>query len=276
MMILPLLLLFAAGPESETADEIMARVAENQNQSQEMREAFVYHQNVMIRLQRSNGKLAREEYSEFTVTPTATGTQKERTLFRGKFADHGKEIEFDQPAHEHKSVDIDADVANSLLESFTNDPKSRDGIERDLFPLTSKQQRKYKFHLDGTEDYRGTPVYRITFEPKKATFDDDDGDVWSGEVLVQRDEYQPVLVTTKLAAKVPIWAKTLLGTDIKQLGFKVTYQKFDEGLWFPVTYGGEFRLKVLFMYARRIGVSLQNSGFQRAKVESKLTFAEIP
>ena len=51
MMLLPLLLLFAAGPESETADEIMARVAENQNQSQEMREAFVYHQNVMIRLQ---------------------------------------------------------------------------------------------------------------------------------------------------------------------------------------------------------------------------------
>ncbi len=276
MMLLALFLFFAVGTDAETADAIMARVAENQNQSQEMRTAFVYHQNVMIRLQRSNGKLAREEYSEFTVTPTATGTQKERTLFRGKFADHGKEVEFDQPAHEHKSVDIDADVANSLLESFTNDHRSRDGIERDLFPLTSKQQRKYKFHLDGSEDYRGIPVYRVTFEPKKATFDDDDGDVWTGEVLVQRDEYQPVLVTTKLAAKVPMWAKTLLGTDIKQLGFKITYRKFDEGLWFPVTYGGEFRLKVLFMYSRRIGVSMQNSGFQRAKVESKVTFAEIP
>jgi len=135
MMLLALFLFFAVGTDAETADAIMARVAENQNQSQEMRTAFVYHQNVMIRLQRSKGKLAREEYSEFTVTPTATGTQKERTLFRGKFADHGKEVEFDQPAHEHKSVDIDADVANSLLESFTNDHRSRDGIERDLFTV---------------------------------------------------------------------------------------------------------------------------------------------
>ncbi len=275
MTLLPLLLLFAAEPETETADAIMARVAENQNRAQEMRTAFVYHQNVMIRLQRSNGKLAREEYSEFTVTPTATGTQKQRTLFRGKFADHGKEIEFDQPASEHKSVDIDADIANSLLDSFTNDPNSKDGIDHNLFPLTSKLQRSYKFHLEGSEEYRGIPVYRITFEPKKSTWDDDNGDPWAGEVLVQRDEYQPVLITTKLATKVPIVVKTFLGTDIKQLGFKVSYQRFDEGLWFPVTYGGEFKLKVLFMYSRRIGVSMQNSGFQRAKVESKINFADV-
>lgn len=67
----------------------------------------------------------------------------------------------------------------------------------------------------------------------------------------------------------------MLGTDLKQLGFKVTYQKFDEGLWFPVTYGGEFQLKALFLYSRRIGVSMRNSGFQRAVVESQVKFAGI-
>jgi len=53
MMLLPLLLLLAAAePETETADAIMARVAENQNRAQETRATFVYHQNVMIRLHR--------------------------------------------------------------------------------------------------------------------------------------------------------------------------------------------------------------------------------
>jgi hypothetical protein len=56
------------------------------------------------------------------------------------------------------------------------------------------------------------------------------------------------------------------------MGFEVTYLKFDEGLWFPVTYGGEFKLRALFLYARTIGVSMQNSGFQRAVVDSKVTF----
>jgi hypothetical protein len=287
MIILPLLFLFAPAPPIETADEIMARVAENQNRAQEMRTAFVYHQNVMIRMNRSNGKLAREEYSEFTVTPTPQGINKERTLFRGKYLDHGKEVAFDKPGFEHKNVDIDADLANDLVKDFTDDRKSRDGIDHDLFPLRSAEQRKYKFRLEGTEDYRGTPVYRITFVPKiplrssslyflGASMDDDnDRATWAGEVLVDRQEYQPVLITTWMAAKVPVVIKTLLGTNVQQLGFKVTYRKFDEGLWFPVSYGGEFKLRALFLYARNIGVSLQNSGFQRAKVESKISFNNL-
>lgn len=276
MIGLPLLLLFAQAAPAATADAIMARVADNQDHAQEMRTAFVYHQSAMIRLNRTNGKLAREEYSEFTVTPTPKGVNKERTLFRGKYLDHGKEVAFDEPGLEHKGVDIDADLACSLLESLTNDEDSRDGVQRDLFPLRSKQQKKYDFRLEGTEDYRGVPVYRVTFLPKKVSFNDDhDADIWGGEVLVDREDYQPVLITTHQVAKVPMLVKTLLGTNVQQLGFKVTYQKFDEGLWFPVTYGGEFRFRGLFFYARRVGISLQNSGFQRAVVESKVSFAGL-
>lgn len=56
----------------------------------------------------------------------------------------------------------------------------------------------------------------------------------------------------------------------------MTYKKFEEGLWFPVTYGGEFKFRGLFFYARKVGISLQNSGFQRALVDSKISFANKP
>jgi hypothetical protein len=250
------------------ADQIMVRVAENQNRAQAERSAFVYHQNVLVRIKRSNGKLAREEYSEFDVAPTADRTHRNRTLFRGKYVDGRKEVPFETPGFQHKGLDIDAGLAEGLSDSFGNDGKSRDGIERDLFPLTSRQQRSYNFRLEGEEEYQGYPVYRITFKPKPGDNDFN----WQGEVLVHRGEFQPVLVTAFLATKIPVLVKTMLGTDIKQLGFKVTYKKFDESLWFPVSYGGEFQLKALFLYGRKVGLSMQNSNFQRAQVVSKVSF----
>lgn len=277
MIVVPIWFILSAVP-ANTADGIMLRVALNQDRDQEMRSAFVYKQNVMVRLQRPNGKLAREEYGEFTVTPTPKGVTREQTFFRGKYVAHGKEIAFDTPGFEHKSIDIDADFAKSLMEDFGNDKQSRDGVDHDCFPLTSKEQRKYKFRLEGAEDYRGTPVYRVTFEPKKkpSIYDDDDNGQWAGEVLVDREEFQPVLVTSHLAFNIPGWVKVIFGTNVQQLGFKVTYKKFDEGLWFPVTYGGEFKLKAVFFYSRRIGMSLQNSDFHRAVVNSKVSFGEFP
>jgi hypothetical protein len=277
MIIVPLWFILSAVP-ANTAEGIMLRVALNQDRDQEMRSAFVYKQNVMVRLQRTNGKLAREDYGEYIVTPTPKGVTREQTLFRGKYLTHGKEIPFDKPGFEHKSIDIDADFAKSLMEDFGNDKESRDGVDHDCFPLTSKEQRKYRFHLEGTEDYRGTPVYRVTFEPKKkpSIYDDDDNGQWAGEVLVDRDEFQPVVVTSHLAFNIPAWVKVVFGTNVQQLGFKVSYKKFDEGLWFPVTYGGEFKLKAVFFYSRRIGMSLQNSDFHRAVVNSKVSFGDFP
>jgi len=272
MILLPFVLFLAQEPIS--AGAIMLRVAENQDRADQARSNFVYHQDVLIRLNRSNGKLAREEYSEYTVTPTANGTRRERQVFRGKYVDHGKTVEFTKPGFEHQALDADAGIAEGLGESFGGDKKSRDGIERDLFPLTSREQRKYRFHLDGEEDYLGTPVYRITFEPVRNSGEEDEA--WAGEALIERNEFQPVLVTTHLAEKIPVWVKAVLGTGVKSLGFKVTYQKFDQGLWFPVTYGGEFQFKALFLYSRKVGLSLHNSDFHRAEARSAVSYAEIP
>jgi len=281
VILVPVWFLLSLAPP-KTAEGIMARVAVNQDRAQEMRTAYVYHQSAMIRLQRSNGKLAREEYSEFTVTPTPKGIKKERTLFRGKYVAHNKEIAFDQPGFEYKSVDIDADLGRSLLDDFTDEKDARDGIAHDLFPLTSAEQSKYDFRLDGTEDYRGTAVYRITFAPRKQRpgavvgGEGEEQGSWQGEVLVDQKEYQPVLVISSLAEKIPAWVKVVLGTNVEHLGFKVSYQKFDDRLWFPVTYGGEFKIKALFLYSRRIGISLQNSGFQRAMVNTTVTYGGFP
>lgn len=266
-MILAPLLFFFAAPPAETAESIMARVAENQDRAEQMRTGFVYQQNVLVRMQRSNGKLAREEYSEFTVAPTPSGIVKTRTHFLGKYAAaHGKTIEYDKPGFEYKNIDIDGQIVHSMAEDLTADRKSKDGISRDLFPLTASEQKKYEFHLDGIEEYRGASVYRITFVSRPGD------DAWAGEALVDRQEYQPLVVTTHLTTKIPVLVRTMLGTNLEHLGFKVTYRKFDTGLWFPINYGGEFKVRALFLYARRVGVSLQNSGFQRADVSTTVTY----
>ena len=93
-------------------------------------------------------------------------------------------------------------------------------------------------------------------------------------VLVSRDDYQPVLITTEMAHKVPLLVRTMLGTNLHGLGFSVRYQKFDESLWFPVSYGTEFRVRALFFYNRSIVVSLENTGFRRAKIDSVISFDE--
>ncbi len=272
-MIWAALLLLFATPAPETADSIMGKVAANQDRAEKMRSTFVYHQNVLMRVNHTNGKLSREEYSEFTVTPSETGIKKQRTSFKGKYVDHGKVVEYSNPADVHVHINIEGEVSTELTQDLVND-KTKDGIGRDMFPLTAKEQRQYQFRLDGVEDYRGTAVYRIQFEPRK-DHEGEEGTIWAGEALIDQSEYQPVLVTTHSAFKIPMLVKTALGTNIEHLGFKVTYKKFDEGLWFPVTYGGEMRIRLLFFYARRIGISMQNSGFQKADVNSKVNFSPV-
>jgi hypothetical protein len=276
-IVLILALWAAFAPEQpESADAIMAKVATNQDRAQNMRSAFVYHQSMLIRFMRAHGKIAREEQREYTVTPAAKGFKKELTHFTGKYAKGGQLIEYNEPGYQYKGVDIDGELADSLANDMANDKHSRDGITNDVFALTAEKQKKFAFKLEGKEDYRGKQVYRITFKPRKASLfdcdDDDEGTCWAGEALIDVHEYQPVLVTSWLAKGIPMAVQILLGTTLKHLGFKVAYEKFDEGLWFPVTYGGEFYVRGLFLYKRTIALSVVNSGFQKASVTSTVSF----
>lgn len=259
-----------AAAQAPDIREIMTRVGENQAKAQDLRKEFTFRQKQLLRLNRGNGKLAREERREYDVAPAAHGVNKELVRFEGKYEYKGKYIAYDRPGYEYKGMDIDGELINGLSEDMTNSKHSRDGIDHNLFPLTSEEQRKYDFKLAGTQAHRGRQVYRVSFEPKPHQDFDEAG--WKGEALIDAREYQPVLVNTNLAMKLPLFVKTLLGTNIKGLGFSVKYQKFEDEIWFPVSYGGEFEVRAVFFYKRTISVSLGNSDFRRTSVNSSVSY----
>src|SRR5262245_53922915 len=155
----------SSATEKPLVEQIMKEVAANQDRAEQLRREFVYRQNVMVRLTRSNKKLVREELRELQVTPTAEKTEKTLVRLQGKYEKDGKMLKYDQPGFRAKSLDLDGELIDGFAEEFTGDKSSRDGISRDFFPLTSHKQDRYRFHLKGEETYRGKSVYRIEFEP---------------------------------------------------------------------------------------------------------------
>ncbi len=68
--------LFAAEDSPLTADQIMARVAANQDQSVELRKNYVYKQHVHVVTHKTNGRLMRDETAEYDVLPAPDGATK--------------------------------------------------------------------------------------------------------------------------------------------------------------------------------------------------------
>jgi hypothetical protein len=268
------LLAALAAAQTEPADvgQIMARVAANQRRASDAARSYIYRQEQLLRMRRGDGKLVREEQAEYVVTPEKQQVEKRVAKFAGKYLLKGQYVSYEQPGYHYKDFDLDGDLMHDMAEDMLNDQESRDGIGHDLFPLTAGEQKKYNFHLAAKEIYRGRPVYRVTFEPKRGVPHDEDETFWKGDTLIDTAEYQPVLVLTSLAAKIPLAVKVLLGTDIKGLGFSITYQRFADGVWFPVSYGGEFEVRGLFFYKRKISVAMQNSDFKRTDVTSTVAY----
>jgi hypothetical protein len=73
----------------------------------------------------------------------------------------------------------------------------------------------------------------------------------------------------------PLLVRTVLGTNLPGLGFTVQYRKFDDGVWFPVSYGTEFRIRAVFVYSRQVSISMVNSDFRHADVKSTVAFDSI-
>jgi hypothetical protein len=281
MKILTLLLVWGAGSAlAQTPDVavIMAKVGANQNQAEGKRREYVYTQKQTLRMIRPGGKVAREEHREYTVTPKAAKTLKELTHFDGRYQAGSKYVSYDRPEFRYKGMDIDGDLINSLSDDLANDKGSRDGLAANLFPLTERLQKHYQFLFKGAETYRGHPVYRVSFEPapKESLLHDenDEAGIWKGEALIDSTEFQPVAVHTSLAFKIPTAVKILLGTNISGLGYAVSYEKFDDGVWFPVSYGGEFHVRGLFFYSRTMSVSLVNRDFRKLDVNSKIVYTD--
>ena len=138
-------------------------------------------------------------------------------------------------------------------------------MAKDLFPLTSDEQKDYQFSLLGQEIQDGRNVYHIAFRPK-----DKDEITWAGEAYIDAAEFEPVRVFTKLSRRIPFMVRTMLGTDLPGVGFNVVYKRQQDGVWFPATFGTEFRIRALFFINRTVSIALENSAFEHTHVESKM------
>ncbi len=253
----------AMGNDPLTADAIMARVAANQDRSQELRREFVYQQHIHILTHKPGGKLLREETADYDVTPLPEGTEKKLKSLTGRYWSKGKYQPFlGEPVPEEDSLD------GGLIKGFRDDlanEKSKDGLAKDLFPLTTDEQKEYQFQLLGQEVQEGHSVYHIGFRPK-----DKDDISWAGEAFIDAAEFEPVRVFTKLSRRIPFVVRTVLGTDVPGVGYNVVYKRQEDGVWFPATFGTEFRIRALFFINRQVSVSLENSAFERTHVKSKM------
>lgn len=273
LLVLAIVLVAACSPAQDpgtraaeqplTADAIMARVAANQDRSDALRKQYIYRQHIHIATRRSNGKVEREESADYDVVPAPDGTKKELKLLTGRYWNKGKYETFQgQPAPESGSLD------GGLIQGFRDDlsnEKTRDGLAQRLFPLTSEEQKIYEFKLLGREMAAGRSVYHIAFRPK------DRAEItWAGEAYIDAAEFEPVRVFTRLSRGIPFGVRVFLGTDVPGAGFNVVYKRQEDGVWFPATFGTEFKIHAIFFINRQVTISLENSGFEHTHVESRM------
>jgi len=262
-----LFLLLSVSTPPLTAPEIMARVAAAQDRAMEQRKAYVYQQRIRIETRRtnSNSSLIRREIAVYSVMPGENSSTKTLVSIDGCHWNKGRWVQFHaEPVPLADS--IDAQIIHDFREDFLNE-KSKDGIGGDLFPLTSKEQKTYRFELLGEQEVHGRKVWRIRFRPI------DRSDLtWAGEALIDEQDFQPLNVFTQLSRRIPFAVRTLLGTDLPGFGFNVTYARFPDGAWFPSTFGTEFRLHAVFFLNRQISISMENSGFRHAEVDSRIAY----
>ena len=64
------------------------------------------------------------------------------------------------------------------------------------------------------------------------------------------------------------------GTDFLETSSaaaNVVYRRQEDGVWFPSSFGTEFRIHAgpVFFFNRDVSISMKNSGFERKHVETK-------
>ncbi len=259
----------------------MARVAANQDKTEAERGHYVYIQHTRV-VSRKGKTVMCEEVTDYRVTPSPSGSHRELVKLDGRVLTKHNYVAYTSlPAakgdgktavtNNHDSISIqigDGDTDRNLVESMRTDltdDKSKDGINGQLFPLTTKGQVDTVFHLAGRERINGRDVFHIDFRPKdKSDFG------WKGDAYIDVDAYQPVVIRTDMARKIPFAVRTLLGTNVPGLGFSVVYAPQPDGVWLPVSFGTEFKIHVLFFFSRQIIIDAQNRDFEKTHVSSKI------
>jgi hypothetical protein len=300
----------ASSQHLPSAESVMNRVAINQDTAEAERAHYVYVQHAKMTSRRGNAVMC-EEITDYRFTPASDGTDEQLLKVDGRFLKNHKFISYDKllPRDEDKPKDagkdsdkdksaakekdkqdkkdkkdkdkdpasdpnsnetLDRDLVENMRWNLIHD-KSKDGVNAHLFPLTTKDQLNYAFRMVGRERLNGRDVYHIAFRPKEKN---DFG--WSGDAFIDTTAYQPVLVTTGMARKIPFAVRTLLGTDVPGLGFTITYAPQTNGVWFPVTFSTEFKIHVLYFFHRQIILDAQNRDFEETHVSSRIVGEATP
>jgi len=269
-----------------TAEAIMARVAANQDSAEDARRHYVYIQHAKV-VSRKGHTIMCEETTDSRITPTETASHAELLKLNGRLLKKKQYITYTEllptqnrnAAEQDKSQaeaegndltinlnddETDRDLVENMRANLTRD-RSKDGIGSRLFPLTSKAQANYFFHLDGRERMNGRDVFHIDFRPRlKDEYD------WKGDAYIDAQSFQPVVVRTAMSRKVPFAVRTLLGTNVPGLGFSIVYPPQTGGVWFPVSFGTEFKLRLLFFFSREIVINAENRDFEQTHTSSKV------
>lgn len=277
-----------------SAGEIMSRVAANQDKAEAERSHYVYVQHARVASRK--GKTIRcEETTDSRITPSANGYEAQLLKLDGRMLVKGKYVTYtalpevkdkaktdgktgaksDEKKEDDDSLSVqigdgtmDRDIVENMRSGLIHD-KSKDGLSARLFPLTSKDQTDYWFRLVGRERMNGRDVFHIEFHPK-----DKNDFGWKGDAYVDTAAYQPVLVSTAMARKIPFAVRTLLGTNLPGLGFSVVYAPQPDGVWFPTSFGTEFKMRILFFLTREISIDAHNVDFEKTHVSSRIVEAE--
>jgi hypothetical protein len=275
-------------PPPLTANAIMSRVALNQDRSETARQHYVYIQHVKAASHKGH-TLRCEEITDTRITPTPSGSQQQLLTLQGRLLENGQYLTYTSlpPSSSATKEDgdglhltlsdkddpMDRDLVENMRHNLLNE-RSKDGIASNLFPLTSKEQKDYDFKLVGRERTNGRDVFHIEFAPKdKADY------AWKGDAYIDSTLFEPVLIRTTLSRHVPLAVRTLLGTNVPGLGFTVIYAPEPDkpgAVWFPVSFGTEFKLHVLFFLNRQITISAENRDFEETHVTSTIREASNP
>jgi hypothetical protein len=243
----------------------MTRVAADQDKLQNERNQFVYQQDIRVVSRRGNGKVMCRQDSHYAVAPKEKTSERTLASTTLTYWHDQQYVVLDRDAKDGEGT-IDTALVHEFRDSVTKGD-SKDGMQANLFPLTTSEQQKLEFELNGERSVKGRQAYVVRFRPRDTK---DYG--WVGEALIDKAEFQPASVYTKLSRKLPFAVRTLLGTDVPGLGFTITYVRVAKDVWFPSSFGTEFQVHAVYLFRRTISVSMQNVNFRRANVDSEIRF----
>ncbi len=263
----------------------MARAAANQDRDEAARSHYIYVQHARVASRKGKTVMC-EELTDIRISPTSKGSHQQLLKLDGRVLEKHKYLPYNtllpdkdnpDPAPDaHYSITIESgEVDRSLVEDMRNDltndkgADSKDGIAADLFPLTTKKQSDYAFHLIGRERLNDRDVFHIAFGPK-----DQKDYGWKGDAYIDTTAYEPVVVSTTMNRKLPFAVRTLMGTNLPGLGFTVVYAPQPDGVWFPTSFSTEFKVHVLFFFNREITIDAKNRDFEKTHVTAEILGAD--